>query len=411
MADQEAEAVTVPAVHPRRAELARLVRVVALSAAEERRTRFGDGLDELIGDAGLKPETDGTVDDFDVLKALRRAEPPVAKGRSIIGHLLAEGVLATDLDTADDAKRAATALSWLASETWLDGLSALPGLRDEASDEALARLRAGLRDVVASTDQAGAPRGRGAALAAALILTQLQDTAALATVEDPLVRALVSRPSAATEASVEEAPVDVPAGSTGAVKGELVPTPMHPVWLFLSCVTGFILLRWLWRFVYRMLLRARRPAAFSLEASGVKVTSDLQLLGKPMRKAEVVIPFDNLARAEREVRYPRLAVYAGLFMLAVGTFAGASIFTDGARSGSPSLMAIGAVVFGVGVVLDVLLNVFVPARQGKHRLLLVPRKGRALAIAVEDEKAADRLLQQLGRTVQPPTDLASSPAE
>lgn len=410
MADQEAEAVTVPAVHPRRAELARLVRVVALSAAEERRTRFGDGLDELIGDAGLKPETDGTVDGFDVLKALRRAEPPVANGRSIIGLLLAEGVVATDLDTADDAKRAATALSWLASETWLDGLSAIPSMRDELADEVLARLRAGLRDVVASMDQAGAPRGRGAALAAALTLTQLHDTDALVSVEDPLVRALMARPRAAVEATAEAAPTEVPAGPSGPVQGELVPTPMHPVWLFLSCVTGFILLRWLWRFVYRTLLRARRPAAFSVEPTAVKVTSDFQMLGKPMRKAEVVIPFDNLARAEREVRYPRLAIYAGLFMLAVGTFAGASVFTDGARSGSPSLMAIGAVIFGVGVVLDVVLNVFVPGRKGKHRLLLVPRKGRSLAIAVDDEKAADRLLQQLGRAVQP-TDLASSPAE
>lgn len=409
MADQKAEAVTVPAVHPRRAELARLVRVVALSAAEERRTRFGDGLDELIGDAGLKPDVDGIVQEFDVLKALRRAEPPVAHGRTVIGQLLAEGVVAADLDASDDAKRAAKALSWLASETWLDGLSPLPAMSAELGEDAQARLLDGLREVVASIDQAGAPRGRGAALAAALTLTLLRDGDALVAVQDPLVRALSARPRATSETA--KAGDEELAGGSGPVRGELVPTPMHPVWLFLSCVTGLIVLRWLWRFVYRMLLRARRPAECVLEATGLKVTSDLQMLGKPMRKAEVVIPFDNLARAEREIRYPRLAVYAGLLMLALGTFAGVSVFTDGARSGSPSLMAVGAAIFGLGVALDMVLNVLVPGRSGKHRLLLVPRKGRALALSVGDEKAADRLLQRLGQVASPKSDVAASPAE
>jgi len=400
MADQEEEAAPV-ASHPRRADLAKLVRVVALSAADERRARFGDGLDELVEDAGLSAEG-GAVDGFDVLKALRRAEPPVTLGRAITGRLLAEGVLASDLDAVDDAKRASAALAWLASETWLDGLSPLTLLAADVAEEQRVRLHEGLLDVVSTATDAGLPRGRGSALAAAVALTQLGAAASLVSVDEPLVRALAAP---RTDSDVSDASPVAP------VEGELVPTPMHPVWLFLACVSGFILLRWLWRFVYRLLLRARRPATCAIAASGVKVTSDLHMLGRPMRKAEVVIPFDNLARAEREIRYPRLALYAGLFTLALGTFAGASVFTDGARAGSPSLMAMGAVIFGVGVLIDVLLSVLVPGKQGKHRLLLVPRKGRSLALAVDDEQAADRLLQQLGRVARGAGEMTSAPAE
>src|SRR5262245_40040588 len=54
---------TAIAGHPRGDDLARLVRTVALAAADERRTRFSDGLDELCAEAELRGD-DGKLGGF-----------------------------------------------------------------------------------------------------------------------------------------------------------------------------------------------------------------------------------------------------------------------------------------------------------------------------------------------------------
>ena len=103
----------------------------------------------------------------------------------------------------------------------------------------------------------------------------------------------------------------------------------------------------------------------------------------------------GLAQAMREVRYPKLSLYAGLIALSVGTYFGASIATDGLRVGSPSLLGIGASIIGFGLVVDLVFARLVPAGKGSHHLVFVPRRGRTLALTVADETTADRALRTL----------------
>jgi hypothetical protein len=375
--------------HPLGDRLARLVSAAALAAADEQRTRFGDGLDELAKELEI-PRDEATVAGVKVLATLGRAEPPVEMGRRVLGALLARGVALDPLVSDEAAGRVAEALAWLAANTYLDGLSALGLWPMGASDT---RLWSGLAALVRAADERGAPGGRGSAAIAALALAGADREPArslrrelVTSLRDPLlVGALAHAPGGEPEAGDER------------LHGEIVPAPASPFGLFLWCASGLIILRYLGRFITQGLLRAKRPAELTIESTGVTLSARLDLLGRTLRERRTHIPLGNLARAERELRYPRLGLYAGLMALAIGTFIGASLFTDGARSGSPSLIAMGALVFAIGLVLDWLLGTLLPARQGSHRLVFVPRKGPRVAMRVDDEAAADRALRRLLR--------------
>ena len=152
-----------------------------------------------------------------------------------------------------------------------------------------------------------------------------------------------------------------------------------------------------WPVIAQVLLRCRRPAELTVAQGGVTVETKLDVLGRTVRQQRLHIPVTNLARAVREARYPRLAMYAGLGALALGTFVGVSLVTDAVRAGSPSLLGLGAAIFAAGVVCDLILSSLWPTRRGQHRVLFVPRKGRTLAVSVEDAAAADAALRALER--------------
>jgi hypothetical protein len=179
------------------------------------------------------------------------------------------------------------------------------------------------------------------------------------------------------------------------IAGELVPAPLGAVALVLQAVTGILLLRYLGRFFAR-LLGCKRPTKVTVAKDRVTVATELTMLGKTLRRREHVIPVAALVRAVREVRYPKLSLYAGLIALSLGTYFGASLATDGLRVGSPSLLGVGAAIIGLGLVLDLVFAKLVPAGKGSHHLVFVPRRGRTLALTVADAEAADRALRALG---------------
>jgi hypothetical protein len=97
------------------------------------------------------------------------------------------------------------------------------------------------------------------------------------------------------------------------------------------------------------------------------------------------------------VRYPRIALYAGLLALAVGSYVGVSAFVDGVRAASPSLLASGLAIVALGLALDFALSSVAPGARGRCRLLLVPRDGAKLCVAGVDAARADALLARLSR--------------
>jgi hypothetical protein len=390
--DPTMDSVTDIDEHPRRDDLAKLVRTLASSAADEQRARFVDGLDEVVRELELEGAA-VKIEGIDVLKALQRAEPPVASGRRLLGRLLVRGIALEPPAHGEEAERAATGLCWLAAHTYLDALSYL----DELDDEAAAPLLHALGSTVRQADELGAAKGRAEALVAA---------AAIAACTLPAARRLRANLSgelsdALLVGVLQARPPEgaAPAGDEDelSVAGEMVPAPLGPLGLVMWCVTGLILLRYLWRFVANVILRCKRPAEMKVGQTGVTLSYELSMLGRSLRTRETHIPKGQLAKAIREVRYPSLAWYAGLLALAVGTFVGVSFVTDGARAGSPSLLALGAAIFGVGVLVDLVFSSLLPAKQGRYRVLLVPRRGPTLALSCDDDGAARRALRVLAR--------------
>jgi hypothetical protein len=119
------------------------------------------------------------------------------------------------------------------------------------------------------------------------------------------------------------------------------------------------------------------------------------LLGRTIREREFVLPREGIATATREVRFPSLGLYAGLLALALGSWVGAGVFTDGIRAASPSLLGTGLAVLLAGVLLDFVLATLVPGSRGRCRVLLRPRRGPTMCIASVEPTRADAALARL----------------
>jgi len=199
---------------------------------------------------------------------------------------------------------------------------------------------------------------------------------------DPLVRAIASQASRAPETHL---------------RGELVPAPRNPALTVLLGVTGLLFVASAARLIARLVLAYRCPAEVSTSARGVRIRARTELLGRTLRDREIVIGADALARAVREVRFPRLGLYAGLIALAFGTYVGVGALADGARVASPSLLAWGSLFVLAGVVIDLVLSSVRFGAKGKCRIVLSPRRGRVVCIGDVDPKRADAALASLAR--------------
>jgi hypothetical protein len=138
----------------------------------------------------------------------------------------------------------------------------------------------------------------------------------------------------------------------------------------------------------------------TLSDDGVRIHARTEMLGRTLRERDIVISRAALARATREVRYPRIGFYAGLLALAIGSYFGVSAFVDGVRTASPSMLLTGLVVIAVGIGLDFLLGSLAPGATGRVRIAFVPRRGAAVCVGGLDPKRADAALQRLAHAAR-----------
>jgi hypothetical protein len=376
---------------PRGDDLARLVHTVAFAAADERRTTLADGLAEVAERAGIEA-ADAETPFGNALRALERgsAEAAGSATRALLSGLLARGVAISPPAGADAEARVAEALLWLSTNTSVDALAAVDAALGDKADGLWTAVAALVRRI----DAGSAPLlGRAGALIGAAALRESTSAAARAEVatlasdvRDPIVRSLLAGEAAA--------PSEIGAAVAA---GEMLSTPRGPVALVLLGLTGILAAEHAARLLGRIALRYRRPAELRVTDKGITLKSRTELLGKTVRERELVIPKGSLLKAAREVRYPRLGLYAGLFALAIGSYLGASLFVDGVRAGSPEYIGIAALLVAAGVGLDFLLENAGSGMRGKCRVVLVPRKGPAVAIGEVDPAAADAALSILKR--------------
>lgn len=180
--------------------------------------------------------------------------------------------------------------------------------------------------------------------------------------------------------------------SPKSIAGELAPAPRHPLTLILLGVTGLLFVSGAARLFGKLVLAYRRPVELRLESEGLVLRTRTQMLGRVLREGETRIPFAGLSLATRDIRYPGLPLYLGIIALAVGSYVGMSLVTDGLRAASLSMVGAGALVVLAGLAIDFALSSLLPGRAGRCRMLLVPQRGPKLCIGAIDIEAADRLL-------------------
>lgn len=390
MADDEVRDASGPlaevARHAKGEALARLVHAAAFTAASERRASLDEGLDELAQRLGVTEE-DARTSFGDVLRALRRDHAATGPERLLLGALLARGV-ALEMPGEGGEDRVADALLWIAGSTPIDPWPSI----DEAVGPRAAGLWRAVADALVRSEDGAARLARPQAIVAAAALGASSSPAAVTqrariapSVRDPLLRRLLESSGAAERSGAAVA------------SGELVPAPRGGVALVLLAITGILPVVVAARLLGRFALRIRRPAELRVSPAGVTVVTRTEMLGRTLRERELHIPSGSIARAAREVRFPRLALYAGVAALVIGSYLGLRLFIDGVRAGSPELLGLGVALVLVGLAVDYGLSHVGLAARGRCRVLFMPRRGATLALADIDPALADAALLRLRR--------------
>jgi hypothetical protein len=389
-ADADTRALDALSKHPRAADLASLARSLLQRTAEAKATLPGPAVEELASGLGVTRE-DSATPFGNALDVLSRG-PEDAAERALACALAAHALATKPPGDAAEAQRWSSDLLWLAAHTTFDATGLL--------DEALGSEAAPFWDAVAervrrgdSVDAATAA-GRVEGLLGAVALAGSRDPAAIR-----LAATLAAEVQDRKLARVLAKPAATPA--TEPLQGEMTAGPRGPALTALMAVTGLLLIVPAVRFAAALALGYRRPARVSLtDQGGLRVRFHTEILGRTMRDRDVLVPSGSLVRATRDVRFPSLAMYAGLLALAVGSYLGVATFVDGVRAASPSLLATGLAIVAVGLGLDFVLTSVAPGARGRCRVLFVARDGSPLCVGGVDTKAADALLETLARATR-----------
>jgi hypothetical protein len=375
--------------HPRTADLVAITRSLMTAAAQVKRVELRpEHVAKLAAEMRLSREDAVTPfgNALDVLQRGPEDDAERALARALAAHVVA---MYPPKDT-DEQDRLANDLLWLATHTYFDATALL----DHTLGDAAGGLWKAIAERIRRIDQGALPAfGRGEALVGGIALASSR--APPAAKQAALLAAEVRDRKLAWVLGVRK-----PAGEpVEPLLGEMAPSPRGPVATALLAVTGALLVLHVARLFGRVALAYRKPAQVVLlddgGAGGVRVRWRVEMLGRTLRDRDVVVPRAALMRATREVRYPRLALYAGLLSLAVGSYVGVSAFVDGMRAGSPSLLVFGIVVVALGLALDFALSSLAPTLRGRCRLLLVPRDGTRLCVGGVDVERADAALTRL----------------
>jgi hypothetical protein len=184
-------------------------------------------------------------------------------------------------------------------------------------------------------------------------------------------------------------------------EGDLSPPPRGPWLTAVLAITGLLLLVELGWLIARYVLMLKRPTEVLLTPTGLEIRGRTLMVGKLLREHATVIPREGLVRVTREVRYPRLPMYAGLIALALGSYVGVGLVVDGVRAASPSMLGTGLLIALIGLGLDFVLSSLVPGLTGKSRVVIVPRRGPVLCVTAVSPASADALLARLAKPSAP----------
>jgi hypothetical protein len=374
--------------HPRLSDLVALAKPVIFAMADARRAEWPkDGDVRTRAEEAKLGADDAKTDHGDAIAVLERGPEDDAE-RNLACALLAHVLAESPPKEREAEDRIAGDVLWLATSTPFDATLLIDrALGDHASD-----LWDGIADRVRRIDahKLSAGLGRGEALVGCAALALSSSVAAekhavslSRDLKDPALLRVVT-PALAAKPTTETR-----------LDGEMAMAPRGPIATTALALSGVLFLLHAARIMAKLALAYKNPARVTLSRESVRIESHIELLGRTLRQRNVVIGREGLARAAREVRYPRAAFYAGLLALAVGSYLGVSTFVDGARSASPSLLLTGLLIVGAGIALDFMLGSIRPGAQALCRIVFVPKKGPAICVGAVDIERADLALASI----------------
>jgi hypothetical protein len=175
------------------------------------------------------------------------------------------------------------------------------------------------------------------------------------------------------------APGTLPAGTTAPLLGLLERRRRSSTARALMLVTGLALVGWALKGLLA-LIGARREVDLRITPGGLELEERTRAFGRVLRQTRSAFTFAGLQSVMREVRYPRLHLYAGAIALAIGVLSGGTWIFDGIRGGDFVLASVGAGVMLAGAVLDLVLDVVVPAHQGRVVVEVTAERGRRIRV-------------------------------
>lgn len=223
---------------------------------------------------------------------------------------------------------------------------------------------------------AGAPRG------------------AKTTDELPPIEALGAR---ASQIAVESAEMSAVGGAGMELVGGYAGRPLPAVARVLLFATGLIVVVSAVRLALRFLLGLRREGRVRLEEGRVVVESAHFMLGKQMRHVRRTFGPEGLLSVAREVRYPALYLYVGMFALTFGALTGTIAYLDGTLAGFEDWIRTGLLLILGGLVVDFLFAVVAVTRPGRTTLSLTFAPRTTVRILGVDQSRADSFLDLIAR--------------
>ena len=379
------------AAHEAIGPMAAAVQQAAHAAALARQPKF-----PLIGDPELvktEGETDQAWDtEWGDVRQVLHSGAKSAEQVKLVGALLALGDKARFPSAPESELNAAAGVVWLAAHTTCNAFEAF----DAALEDGKASFWQAVGRIIADPKSGGVDFGRTEALIAAAALRNSESAAAQEVagnlrgeLDDPILLSVLNRQPAPSE--------------TRELVGELSPPPKSPV---VTAILAFTLILAFWhmaRLIGRYVFAYKRPAKVVLSERGLEVTYHTEFLGKILKEQATLVPLSNLASVTREVRFARLGMYAGLVALVLGTYLGMGLFVDGLRvpGGSATLLGLAVLLIVLGLVIDFGLSSLSDSVKGKCRLLVVPRKGRAVCVGALSTADADAVLGAVAEQVRP----------
>lgn len=385
MSEVDLRAFDALATHGRLSDLVALTRAIATSAAEGRTSAWIDGPKVRALAEEAKLSQDDAKTPFGNALALLERGPEDDAERALARALWAHAIAESPGKGREEEDRVATDVLWLATHTPFDATSLL----DRALGDAAGDLWDAIADRVRKVDQSKlATLGRAEAVLGCVALAESispvarkQATSLATELKDGMLTRILAGKSVREET----------------LRGELGPTPRGAVATIALALTGVLFALHGVRLVARFALAYKCTAELTFSGFGARIQTRTELLGRTVREQTTVFSREGLARVSRDVRYPRLALNAGLLALAIGSYLGIATLVDGLRAVSPSLLLTGVLIVAAGVLLEMLFASLEPGMTGKCSVIVVPARGRGFSIAQLQAKEADSALTILAK--------------